>query len=254
MHFVLWDVREHMGLDRNDTSWIWSSLPHLYMYLNNWSPGTGILGSWGSRLLGNRVFGHSSVLLGTWSLFYLTHWVMSNLSLTHAFHAMMGLAETKFSFILKDWNSNWSSLTCLLCAFVCPVVVIFRVLILRQIFVLIPLSRPDATSVLHLPSVLCIVFLYWIFPTLRALYFLYTAISFQSLSQPLSFQVLPTFLCLSKTNKGPAHSCMRPCCPPLKTITNWEKFSLGCECTVKWSTALVVPAINTCLLVEHYNL
>lgn len=87
--------------------------------------------------------------------------------------------------------------------------------------------------------------------------FFSTAVSFQSLSQQLSFQVLPTLLCPSKANNGPAPSCVRPCCPPLKTITDWEKFSLGClTLNVLWNEAqpLLVPAINTCLLAEHYNL
>ena len=104
----------------------------------------------------------------------------------------------------------------------------------------------------------CALYFYcWIFPTLRALYFLYTAISFQSLSQPLSFQILPTLLCPSKTNKGPAHSCVRQCCPPLKTITDWEKFSLGCECTMKWSIALVGSCnqhLSSCRALEFVTL
>lgn len=54
-----------------------------------------------------------------------------------------------------------------------------------------------------------------------------TAVSFQSLSQQLPFQVLPILLCPSKANNGPAQSCVRLCCPSLKTITDWESFSLG---------------------------
>lgn len=160
MHSLLWDVHEHMSLDRNDTAWIWNALPHVHMYLNSWSPGTSILGSWGSRLLGNRVLDHSSVLLATWSLFYHTHWVVSNMVPHSCLPWYDGLSrKKKLPFRSKDWSSNWSSLRCLFCAFVCPVVVIFRVLILRQIFVLIPLSHPDATCVLHLPCGLCIIFL-----------------------------------------------------------------------------------------------
>lgn len=247
-----------MSLDRNDTAWIWSALPHVHMYLNSWSPGTGILGSWGSRLLGNRVLDHSSVLLATWSLFYHTHWVVSNMVPHSCLPWYDGLSRRKkLPFRSKDWSSNWSSLRCLFCAFVCQVVVIFRVLILRQIFVLIPLSHPDATSVLHLPCGLCIIFLLLNHPPHSEHCSSFsTAVSFQSLSQQLPFQVLP-ILCPSKANNGPAQSCVRSCCPSLKTITDWESFSLGClTLNVLWKEAqpLLVPAINTCLLAEHYNL